>query len=100
MRIRVIKTPPAPLMDGFDVRDIHAGYICDVDNRTANYLVIAGYAVPADDDYSDDDYSEDVNRMAQRIRQNYGRRAEDRIREEHHDARAKTIPPESDEATH
>ena len=87
-------------MDGFDVRDIHAGYICDVETRTANYLVIAGYAVSADDDYSDDDYSEDVNRMARRIRQNYGRRAEDRIREEHHDARAKTIPPERHEATH
>ena len=100
MQIRVTKTPPAPLMDGFDVRDIHAGYICDVDNRTANYLVIAGYAVPADEPYGHDEYSEDVNRIAQRIRQNYGRRAEDRIREEHHDARARTIPPESDEATH
>jgi hypothetical protein len=100
MQIRVIKTPPAPLMDGFDVRDIHAGYICDVDARTANYLVIAGYAVPAENAFEDDEYSEDVNRMARRIRQNYGRRAEDRIREEHHDAYAKVIPPENDEATH
>jgi hypothetical protein len=53
MRIRLIKTPPAPAMDGFDVRDMRAGHVYDIDNRTANYLIIAGYAVPADDDKSE-----------------------------------------------
>ena len=45
MRIRMIKSPPAPIMDGFDVRDMVAEQIRDVDGPTANYLVIAGYAV-------------------------------------------------------
>ena len=50
MRIHVIKTPPAPLMDGFDVRDVRANHIYEIDSRTANYLIIAGYAVCADDE--------------------------------------------------
>jgi hypothetical protein len=56
MRIRVTKSPPAPLMDGFDVRNLVADQICDVDGRTATYLVIAGYAVRirAHDDYPHD----------------------------------------------
>jgi hypothetical protein len=37
-------------MDGFDVRDLRAGHIYDVETRTANYLIIAGYAVRADDE--------------------------------------------------
>jgi hypothetical protein len=45
MRIRIIKSPPAPIMDGFDVRNMVAEQIRDVDGPTANYLVIAGYAV-------------------------------------------------------
>jgi hypothetical protein len=36
-------------MDGFEVRDMRANHICDVDSRTANYLIIAGFAVFADD---------------------------------------------------
>jgi hypothetical protein len=45
MRIRIIKTPPAPLMDGFDVRGIRGNHTYEVDSRTGAYLVIAGYAV-------------------------------------------------------
>lgn len=42
-------------MDGFDVRSFRLGHVYDVermDIRTANYLLIAGYAVQmeADDD--------------------------------------------------
>jgi hypothetical protein len=48
MRIRIIKTPPAPMVDGFDMRGIRADYIYDVDNRTGTYLILAGYAVRAD----------------------------------------------------
>jgi len=36
VRIHVIKTPPAPLMDGFDVRDMRANHIYEIDSRTAN----------------------------------------------------------------
>jgi hypothetical protein len=50
MRIRVIKTPPAPLMDGVDVRNFHADHVYTVDDgRIANYLIRAGYAIPYDD---------------------------------------------------
>ena len=59
MRIRIIKSPPAPLMDGFDVRNMVAEQIRDVDGRTANYLVIAGYAVRI---RANDDYPHDRNR--------------------------------------
>jgi hypothetical protein len=59
MRIRIIKSPPAPLMDGFDVRNMVAEQIRDVDNRTANYLVIAGYAVRI---RANDDSPRDRNR--------------------------------------
>jgi hypothetical protein len=59
MRIRIIKSPPAPLMDGFDVRNMVSDQIRDVDGRTANYLVIAGYAVRI---RANDDYPHDRNR--------------------------------------
>ena len=36
MRIRIIKTPPAPLMDGFDVRNLFAGQIHEVDGGHAS----------------------------------------------------------------
>ena len=49
MRIRVIKTLPAPSMDGFDVRGIRAEHVYDVDVPTAGYLIISGYAVRADE---------------------------------------------------
>lgn len=50
MRIRIIKTPPAPLIDGFDMRDLRAGEVYDVDAQRGTYLIAAGYALPADDD--------------------------------------------------
>jgi hypothetical protein len=52
MRIRVLKTPPAYVVDGFDVRSLHAGHIYDLDIRLANYLVIAGYAARVEDEHS------------------------------------------------
>jgi hypothetical protein len=48
VRIRIIKTPPALVMDGFDVRGMRAGHIYPVDGRMAYYLIIAGYALSAD----------------------------------------------------
>jgi hypothetical protein len=59
MRIRIIKSPPAPLMDGFDVRNMVAEQNRDVDSRTATYLVIAGYAVRI---RANDEYPFDRNR--------------------------------------
>jgi hypothetical protein len=52
MRIRIIKPPPAYVIDGFDVGGMSAGHIYDVDARMAKYLVVAGLAVPVDDDDS------------------------------------------------
>jgi len=59
MRIRIIKSPPAPIMDGFDVRDMVAEQIRDVDGPTANYLVIAGYGVRI---RANDNFAHDRNR--------------------------------------
>ena len=50
MRIRIVKALPAPMMDGFDVRGLRVGQIYDLENRTARYLLIAGYAVALDED--------------------------------------------------
>ena len=47
MEVRIIKTPPAPWMDGFDVRGFHAGRLYIVEDRLACYLIHAGYAEPA-----------------------------------------------------
>jgi hypothetical protein len=52
MRIRLLKTPPAYVVDGFDVRSLRAGHIYDLDIRMARYLVIAGYAARAEDEQS------------------------------------------------
>jgi hypothetical protein len=52
MRIRVLQTPPAYVVDGFDVRTLRAGHVYDLDLRVANYLVIAGYAARAEDEHS------------------------------------------------
>lgn len=45
MRIRMVKAPPAPLMDGFDMRGLRVGQVYDVGNALARYLVVAGYAI-------------------------------------------------------
>jgi hypothetical protein len=50
MRIRLLKTPPAYVVDGFDVRSLQSGHIYDLDTRMANYLVVAGYAARAEDE--------------------------------------------------
>jgi hypothetical protein len=92
MRIRIIKTPPAPLMDGFDVRNMAAGQIHEVERGTADYLVLAGYAV------RDGVHSlTDLSRIAPRGPQDDNRRAEDLFREQLRDARARTIGPGLDE---
>ena len=45
MWIRIIKTAPAPLMDGFDLSGFRTGRLYQTDAVTARYLVVAGYAV-------------------------------------------------------
>ena len=37
-------------MDGFDVRDMRAGHVYEVDGRKGHYLITAGYAVHANED--------------------------------------------------
>jgi hypothetical protein len=51
--IRIVKPPPAPLMDGFDVRGLRVGQMHDVENPLGRYLVIAGYAERIDVTASD-----------------------------------------------
>ena len=43
MLIRIIKSLPAPLMDGHDVRGLQVDQVYDVDGRLGRYLVVAGY---------------------------------------------------------
>lgn len=45
MRVRVTNAPPAPVMDGFDMRDLRPGRIYELDDRFARYLIVAGYAL-------------------------------------------------------
>jgi len=49
MLIRIIKAPPAPLMDGYEVRMFRVAYLYEVEPRIGNYLVVAGYAERVDD---------------------------------------------------
>jgi hypothetical protein len=42
--VRIIKRPPAPTMDGFDLRGFEVGRVYVVEARLANYLILAGYA--------------------------------------------------------
>ena len=49
MLIRIVRALPAPVMDGFDVREFQASRLYEVDNRTGNYLIIAGYAERVED---------------------------------------------------
>jgi hypothetical protein len=53
MRILIVKVPPAPLMDGLDVRRFHAHHTYDVDDLMGDYLIIAGYAIGVDSDEPD-----------------------------------------------
>lgn len=92
MRIRITKTPPAPLMDGYDVRNMTAGQILELDGERANYLLMAGYAV-RDGFYS----PTDISRVKARGPEDDNRRAEDRFRQQLQDARARIIGPSLDE---
>ena len=54
MEIRIIKRPPAPLMDGFDLRGLEVGRVYVVDQRLGRYLVAGGYGTPEKADQNDD----------------------------------------------
>jgi hypothetical protein len=43
--IRIVRALPAPLMDGFDVRDFEVDRVYDVANSIGRYLIVAGYAI-------------------------------------------------------
>ena len=48
VRVRIVKLPPAPIIDGHDVREYKAGVIgqvYDVPESLARYLVAADYAI-------------------------------------------------------
>jgi len=92
LRVMITRPPPAPLMDGFDVGSYRKGVMYDVEYRLGRYLMNAGYAVsglhpllPAQE--------------VSAAEQHQLRRAEDRIRDEWHDSRAKTIGPTSRRST-
>ena len=53
MLIRIVRALPAPLMDGFDVREFQPSRLYEVDVRTGNYLIIAGYAERVEDTVSE-----------------------------------------------
>ena len=82
IRVRMTRPPPAPVMDGFDVSSYRPGTGYVVDARVGDYLIRAGYAraepYPA-------------SPTVQPSTEQQQRRAEDRIREELRDSRAKTI---------
>jgi hypothetical protein len=50
MQIRIVKNPPAPRMDGWDVSAFCVGQECEVESRIGNYLIVAGYAVRVERD--------------------------------------------------
>jgi len=54
MEIRIIKRPPAPLMDGFDMRGLEVGCVYVVDQRLGRYLVAGGYGTPEKADENDE----------------------------------------------
>jgi hypothetical protein len=53
MRILMVKTPPAPMMDGFNVRRFRARRTYEVDHLMGRYLIIAGYAIGVESDEPD-----------------------------------------------
>ena len=84
----ITRPPPAPIMDGFEVGSYRKGVLYDVDERLGRYLICAGYAVSGlGPPLPYQEFSAPGEHQL--------RRAEDRIREELHDARAKTIGPAS-----
>jgi hypothetical protein len=79
-------------MDGFDVRNMVAEQIRDVDGPTANYLVIAGYAVRI---RANDDYPHDRNRRVSRDQLNSNPPPAHDFRDASH-GNGHRIPPEPD----
>jgi len=73
-------------MDGFEVGSYRQGVLYDVDERLGRYLISAGYAVSG---LASSLPFQELSAPSE----HQLRRAEDRIREELHDARAKTIGP-------
>jgi hypothetical protein len=53
--IRIVKSLPAPLMDGFDVRGFHVEQMYDVESRLGRYLIVSGYAESLDETANDHD---------------------------------------------
>ena len=82
VRVRMTRPPPAPVMDGFDVSSYRPGATYLVDARVGDYLILAGYARA-------EPYP--PSPTAQTRTEQEQRRAEDRIRDELRDSRAKTI---------
>jgi hypothetical protein len=82
IRVRMTRPPPAPIMDGIDVRSYWPGVTYEVDARVGDYLILAGYARA--EPYPPSPGPQTSTEQEQR-------RAEDRIREELRDSRAKTI---------
>ena len=63
MLIRIIKSPPAPLMDGFDVRGFHVEGMYDVDIALGRYLIVAEYAEPCDEQAHDNSKRRPIRRL-------------------------------------
>jgi hypothetical protein len=53
MLIRIVKTLPAPMMDGFDVSRFRVGQVYDAEPRLGRHLIGAGYAEPVPESASD-----------------------------------------------
>ena len=47
VRIRIVRPPPAPWMDGHDVGRFQFDHIYNVPDQLGRYLIVAGYAEPA-----------------------------------------------------
>ena len=82
IRVRMTRPPPAPVMDGFDVSSYRPGVTYVVEARVGDYLILAGYARA--EPYPPSPTAQTWTAQEQR-------RAEDRIREELRDSRAKII---------
>jgi hypothetical protein len=48
MEVWIVRRPPAPSMDGFNMRGLEVGRVYEVDDRTAQYLIDSGYARTAE----------------------------------------------------
>jgi hypothetical protein len=65
MKIRILKLPPAPMMDGHDVRAYRSaviGKVYDEDLELAEYLIAAEYAVPEPSERAEDSGQQSARR--------------------------------------